>query len=171
MKKEKILTHIEEIDVNGLTAAVAFARLQAEGEPAFLFEFTDEETHRAAHTYIGIRPLEMIQCRRGSVYSRERSLSSAKLGREKKLPGNPPEVIEKLLSRFTRPRETGLPPFAGGMVGYLGFEFTRYLEPVLDKSLHRTEVDAEFMLFGTLLAFDSAKKKTDDFIEHDQERK
>lgn len=157
MKKEKILTHIEEMDINGLTPACAFARLQALGEPAFLFEFTDEETHRAAYTYLGIRPLETIQCRNGNTYVRTRAPSAPKLGRERKISGNPPEVLEELLSRFTRSKAPGLPPFAGGMIGYLGFEFTRYLEPILDKNLHKTTTDAEFMLMGTLMAFEHAK--------------
>jgi anthranilate synthase component 1 len=50
----------------------------------------------------------------------------------------------------------GLPRFAGGLVGYLGYDSVRYFEPSLELQPHPDLPDAIFMLADTVLAFDHA---------------
>ena len=98
---------------------------------------------------------------------RRRPSPVANLGPERLLTGDPAHVIGELFRRYSGGRaRADLPPFAGGLVGTLGFEFIRYLEPVLDPVLHPgltgfsdAGADAEFMLVDTLLAFDHAKDR------------
>ncbi|MGH9899314.1 MAG: anthranilate synthase component I family protein, partial [Pyrinomonadaceae bacterium] len=58
----------------------------------------------------------------------------------------------------TRP---GLAPLAGGAVGFLGFDASRWFEPVLEKTQRHTssEDDALFMLFRVVIAFDRVKQQ------------
>jgi anthranilate synthase component 1 len=154
VKKERILTQIESLAGMGLDPLVAFARLNRRGEPAFLFESSHATTREKAYTVLGVRPLETVASRGGRLYLRKRGLLEAKLGAETPLVGNPVDLLEGLLNRFTRVSTGDLPPFAGGMVGALGFEFSRHLEPVVDSTFGTSGTDAEFMLIGTHLVFD-----------------
>ena len=159
MKKERILTQVEELAMSGLDPVVAFARLNVRGEPAFLFESSAEATRAKAYTVVGVRPLETFVSRGGALFTRRREPDATKLGAEIKLEGNPADLLESLLGRFSRIRPTEAPPFAGGMIGALGFEFSRHLEPVLDRNFVAGGVDAEFMLVGTHLVFDHIRDR------------
>ena len=41
----------------------------------------------------------------------------------------PLALLDKILSRNRMPKLTGLPPFQGGLAGYIGYDFGRSLEP------------------------------------------
>ena len=50
----------------------------------------------------------------------------------------------------------GLPRFAGGLVGYLGYEMMRYFEPTVTLTPHPDLPDAILLFADTLVAFDHA---------------
>jgi anthranilate synthase component 1 len=166
VSKDNVITLAREIPSNDLVAEALLCRIQAEGESGFIFEGVGEDTRQARYSYIGVRPLEVITVRGGKTTLRRRPLSSPRFGSDMDVPGEPLQVLNELLARDFRPAqhaacEIELPPFSGGMVGYLGFEFTRYLEPTVESYHSKTlsENDAELMLFGTLIAIDHERKR------------
>ena len=69
---------------------------------------------------------------------------------------DPLDALQAELAR--RPVESlpGLPRFAGGLVGYLGYEMMRFFEPSVALRPHADLPDAIFLLADTLVAFDHA---------------
>jgi hypothetical protein len=62
------------------------------------------------------------------------------------------------MAAFQAPFVPELPRFTGGAVGFLSYDRSAWLEPVLQNALARLpasgEDDGAFMLFDTVLAFD-----------------
>jgi anthranilate synthase component 1 len=73
------------------------------------------------------------------------------------------EEIRRLLRKFKPVRDPLLPRFHGGLVGYIGYDMVREIEPRLarsDKNPDDLKLPAmQFMLADTLLAFDHVKHK------------
>ena len=68
------------------------------------------------------------------------------------------------LARFARrddfPRAPGLPPFAGGAVGFLSYDAVRLFEEIPDRHPREGSIpDALFLLFDTVAAFDHAARR------------
>jgi anthranilate synthase component 1 len=55
-------------------------------------------------------------------------------------------------------RSGELPPFIGGAIGYLGFNCSGWFEKSVAGAGSKSEPDAEFMFFRTVVAFDHAKQ-------------
>ncbi len=70
----------------------------------------------------------------------------------------PLEVLRDYLSGYEAPRLAGIPPFAGGFVGYFSYNMVGYAEPVL--KLRSSEFnDFDLMLFDKVIAYDHLKQK------------
>ena len=70
------------------------------------------------------------------------------------------EFLRKYFRDRVLARRPGLPPLAGGAVGYLTYDAVRWFEPVLD--LDRKENDADeavLMFYRTLLVFDRVRQR------------
>lgn len=80
---------------------------------------------------------------------------------ETPLPGAPLDELRRLLGFAARPDDAAdLPPFAGGAVGYLAYDFGRRLERLPDPAIEDPVPEAVFGLYDTLLAFDHVENRT-----------
>ena len=70
----------------------------------------------------------------------------------------PLEVLREILKDYKAPRLAGLPPFAGGFVGYFAYAMIGYAEPKL-KIKKGTFNDYDMMLFDKVIAYDHLKQK------------
>jgi anthranilate synthase component 1 len=70
----------------------------------------------------------------------------------------PLAVLRELLSRYKAPRLYGLPPFAGGFVGYFAYSMIGCAEPVLKLKKGDAD-DFDLMLFDKVIAYDHLKQK------------
>jgi anthranilate synthase component I len=74
--------------------------------------------------------------------------------------GDPLALLQDELARYRIVPDEGLPPFAGGAVGYLAYDAVRWFERLPAKLKDDLELpDACFMLTDTLLAFDRHTNK------------
>src|SRR5262249_31344973 len=75
--------------------------------------------------------------------------------------GNPFDRFQDWFGRWNAPRIEALPPFWGGVVGYFGYESSRYLEPKLSfLGAHTSSFpDFAFGLFDTIGAIDHARQR------------
>jgi anthranilate synthase component 1 len=71
----------------------------------------------------------------------------------------PLQVLRGNLGMIRSSQIPALPRFAGGLVGYLGFETVRYVEPTLPLAPHPDIPEAIFLLAETIVAFDHAYGK------------
>ncbi len=107
------------------TPVSAFLKLAADAPNTFLFESVQGGENRGRYSIIGLKPDLIWRCRNGSVEINLNALTGDNFTRE----GEEPIASLKRLvnqSRIDLPAE--LPPMAGGLFGYLGYDMVRYIE-------------------------------------------
>ena len=90
------------------TPVSAFLKI-ARGDHSFLLESVEGGEHLARYSFIGTEPSLVLKPSDDN-------------------PTDPLLLIEKELSKFRLAPIEGLPRFHGGMVGYLGYDISRYFE-------------------------------------------
>jgi anthranilate synthase component 1 len=121
------------------TPVSAFAKLRGRG-PAFLLESVEGGEHVSRYSFIGCNPRQVISAAAGD-----------------------PDPLARLQAELAQCRPVsvpGLPPFTGGAVGYLGYEFIHSVEPTVPLAA-RDDLDVPmmwFMLCDSLVVFDRARQ-------------
>lgn len=155
---------IRELPADLETPVSVYLKLAGHG-PSFLLESVTGGEHVARYSFIGLHP-------RAAYVLRGRSLETHIPGQEGKTYSssitNLPEDTDpldalraQLAPHMTDPDQhlPGLPRFAGGLVGYLGYDTVRFFEPTVGNAPHRHLPDAIFLHADTLVAFDHAYGK------------
>ena len=70
----------------------------------------------------------------------------------------PLDVLREIMKDYKAPRLAGLPPFAGGFVGYFAYAMIGYAEPKLNIKKESFNV-YDMMLFYKVIAYDHLKQK------------
>jgi anthranilate synthase component I len=132
------------------TPVSAFKKLSHSGY-SFLFESTEKNDVSGRFSFVGIEPRTIIQS-----YGRE--VRTVQSGSEERFKAttDPLDEVRKLMARYRFVSCRGLPRFAGGAVGFLGYEAIRFFEPKVSVAghddLHLPEM--VFMLTSSVLIFD-----------------
>lgn len=119
------------------TPVSAYAKLRGAG-PAFLLESVEGGENVSRYSFIGCNPRKVFRAKPGDA--------------------DPLAGLEQELARLRPVSVPGLPPFTGGAVGYLGYEFIHSVEPTVPLAA-RDELGVPmmwFMLCDSVLAFDRA---------------
>ncbi len=76
------------------------------------------------------------------------------------LPGSPLDELRRLLDFAGRPQEASdLPPFAGGAIGYVAYDFGSRLERLPEPAAREPVPEMVFGFYDTFLAFDHAESR------------
>lgn len=156
------------------TPVSAFQKLSEDRHsPCFLLESAENSDHLGRYSFLGTQPRIEIRAHGRRILTREKGVVEFT---ERMLPeeeGDPLHEVERLMSRFETVEEDGLPVFAGGAVGFLGYDMVRFFEPTVpgppDEGLGLP--DMAFVITDTLVIFDHRFRKlqvvanicTDDF--------
>jgi anthranilate synthase component 1 len=135
------------------TPVSAFLKLN--GTKGFLFESVEGGEKWARYSFIGSNPIMTIE-------SRNRTVIINKQGQkeERAFKHDPFEVVEEELSRYKPVILDGLPPFFGGLVGYIGYDVVRFFEDIGDSGRKGLDLaDIYFMLTDTIVIFDNLTQK------------
>lgn len=122
---------------------------------AFLLESVEGGERIARYSFLGADP-EMIVRGRGMQTIVERN------GETEVFPGVATEWVRDYFRERALARRPGLAPFAGGAVGYLGYDAARWFEPALRDDQTQplnAPTDALWMFFRTVIAFDRVKQR------------
>ena len=138
---------------NFQTPVDAFERLSASARSAFLFESVEGGESLARHSFMGFDP-EMIVRGRGNQTIIER------MGINETLQMSAQEFVSEYFRTKTLAPIDGLPPLAGGAVGYLGFQATQWFETAFVNESDREGDDAVWMFFKTVVAIERGSKTT-----------
>lgn len=147
-----------EVLADLLTPVSAFLKVAGSADHAFLFESVAGGEHLARYSFLGKDPFLVLRSAEGRTLRRRRGLTE-------ELPTPFLEALRELLARYRAPRVPGLPRFAGGAVGFLGYDTAAWFEPTLERAraAHPKPAeagdDAAFMLFDTVLAFDHVRHR------------
>lgn len=119
------------------TPVSAFAKLRGSG-PAFLLESVEGGENVSRYSFIGCNPRKILSAQPGDA--------------------DPLKLLETELAGYKPVAVPGLPPFTGGAVGYLGYEFIHSVEKTVPLAAQdELGVPAMWFMFcDSVLAFDRA---------------
>ena len=135
------------------TPVSAFCKLVGDGE-GFLLESVEHAERWGRFSFLG----------------RDPALTLVVRGRSVEFVGDPPpgvpadrgalDALEALLAHYRAPRITELPPFHGGVVGYLGYDIVREIEHLPNIPADQLGTpDAVLWLTGHVTAFDHYRQR------------
>ncbi len=134
------------------TPVSAFIKLAEDDPRAFLLESVEHGEKLGRYSFIGVHPSNVFVCR-------DKTLTEW-AGEERvdhPLDDNkgPLDVLKQFISKYQAVEVEGLPPFFGGLVGYLGYEMTQHFERLEFHNRDDYEIpDAVFYFSDTLVIFD-----------------
>ena len=138
------------------TPVSAYAKLAA-SRPAFLFESVEGGENASRYSFLGCNPRKVFEAREETTVIRERG------GRVREIPtpADPLRMIEEEIARFQPVEIEGLPPFVGGAVGFLSYEYIHRIEPTVPRAAE-DHLDCPLLYYAmidSLVIFDRAHQK------------
>jgi anthranilate synthase component 1 len=151
---QSVAVHIGVADL--VTPVAAFLKL-AQGAPnAFLLESIEGGTARGRYSVIGMAPDLIWRCRNGVAEINRHALSAPHAFVADAQP--PLESLRALLQESRLELPAGVPPMAGGLVGYLGYDMVRQMERLPAKNADPLGLPESILLRPTLFAiFDNVR--------------
>ena len=123
------------------TPVSAFLKLRGRSPefPAFLLESAEQGQRVGRYSFIGVRPRSVVRWSLGD-------------------PGDPYALAAEEVARYSQAPLPDLPPFAGGAVGFFGYDLVRTVEPLGDPNPDVVGLpDMALMLSDVLVVFDHLK--------------
>jgi anthranilate synthase component 1 len=141
------------------TPVSAFLKLRAgepEGAPCFLLE-SAEQGQVGRYSFVGIGPRAVLRWSDGvlSEWGRTAAATPGAPADASREAPDPYAAVAELMGRFAPAPVEGLPPFAGGAVGFFGYDLVRTVEPLGEPNPDPLGLpDMALMVTDLLLAFD-----------------
>jgi anthranilate synthase component 1 len=140
------------------TPVSAFLKLRAgepEGALCFLLE-SAEQGQVGRYSFVGLRPRTVLRWTNGTMseWSGEEAAAGAAPGRTTPAP-DPYAAVAERLAELTPAPVPDLPPFAGGAVGFFGYDLVRTVEPLGPPNPDPLGLpDMALMITDAMLVFD-----------------
>ncbi|MDI6743770.1 MAG: anthranilate synthase component I family protein [Thermodesulfovibrionales bacterium] len=119
----------------------------------FLLESVKGPANIARYSFIGFDPYLIFRVKNGSTeitYKGRKAVST----------GNPLARLKSLVTAYKQKPVKSLPPFQGGAVGLLSYDFVQYLEKLPKTTKDDLKIpDAHFFMIDKLIVFDHLDKK------------
>ncbi|OEU63049.1 MAG: anthranilate synthase component I [Desulfuromonadales bacterium C00003094] len=149
-KQGNLIPVYREILADMETPVSAFKKID-DGQNAFLLESIAGGEKWARYSFLGSNPGKIFRCNDESyeVLDRAGTVHSG-------CSSDPLAEIKRFMAAYRPVQVEGLPPFFGGLVGYLGYDMVRFFEHLPSSSSPQIGAyDACFLLTDTLLIFDN----------------
>jgi anthranilate synthase component I len=140
------------------TPVSAFLKLRAgepEGAPCFLLE-SAEQGQVGRYSFVGLRPRALLRWSEGTLseWSNEEAAAGEPPGRTEPAP-DPYAAVAARMAEYRPAPVEGLPPFAGGAVGFFAYDLVRTVEPLGEPNPDRLGLpDLALMVTDAMLVFD-----------------
>jgi anthranilate synthase component 1 len=140
---------VQELTSDTVTPFTVYSRLAAHGRNPFLLESVEGGERAARYSFVGADPFRIVEVRRGVVF-----IDGAP--RE----GLPIEELRLATDFGSVAPVDGLPPFAGGAMGYLGYDAVRLVEEIPSSGRDEGGLpEAWFGLYDGVVALDRARQR------------
>jgi anthranilate synthase component 1 len=151
-----VVAVVRTVVADSIDPVEAFVNVAGSARNTFLLESVEGGEGVAKYSFIGADPYMIVRGRGNETFI-ERNGVSETLS----------ESTAEYLQRHFRERKLGnrseLTPFAGGAVGYLGYQAAKWFEPALDRHTEKkasTESDdALLMFYRSLVVFDRVQQQ------------
>lgn len=135
------------------TPVSAFLKID-DGGDAFLLESVEQAERWGRYSFLGVQPRLVLTSKGGAV-----TLASGGQVLAHVEADDPLDEVQRLLAKYRPVAVAGLPPFTGGLVGYLGYDMVRHFERLPDTARDDLQLpDQYLMLVDTFLVFDNTTK-------------
>jgi len=167
-KQGNVIPVFAEFIADGETPVSAFKKLDCGGY-SFLFESTEKNDVSGRFSFIGVNPRVVMQS-----HGREVRIIDRETEHRLQINLGPVDEVRKLMSRYQFVSRPELPRFAGGAVGFIGYEAIHFFEPKvpLPRQDELGLPEALLMIPSAILIFDhrlrSLKIVLNVFLEDDQ---
>ncbi len=140
------------------TPVSAFLKLRAgepEGAPTFLLE-SAEQGQVGRYSFVGLRPRAILRWSDGTLSEWSGEEAAAGEGPSHTEPApDPYAAVAQRLADFSPAPVEGLPPFAGGAVGFFGYDLVRTVEPLGEPNPDPLGLpDMALMITDAMVVFD-----------------
>ncbi|MFI7273509.1 anthranilate synthase component I [Streptomyces sp. NPDC049879] len=125
-KERRVIPVTRRLLADGDTPIALYRKLAAERPGTFLLESAENGATWSRYSFVGVRSSAALTVRDG----RAHWLGTPPVSVPTE--GDPLDVLRETLHALHTPRDPDLPPFTGGMVGYLGYDVVRRLESIGD---------------------------------------
>ena len=140
---------VQELTSDTVTPFTVYSRLAAHGRNPFLLESVEGGERAARFSFVGADPFRVVEVRGGMVF-----VDGAPC------PGDPVTELRRATDLGTVAPVDGLPPFAGGAMGYLGYDAVRLVEAIPSSGRDEGGLpDAWFGLYDGIVALDRARRR------------
>jgi anthranilate synthase component I len=141
------------LTADDLTPVSAFAKIR-DGSGAFLFESVVGTERVGRYSFLGAAPFQWFEASGQKV--RTKTLGGPWV---ESTHADPLQAFQEMIAPFRAPHLPGLPRFAGGAVGYAGYDTIRYIEhlPNAPKD-DRGIPDLAFAFYDRMVIFDNITK-------------
>src|SRR4030066_1425602 len=120
---------------------------------SFLLESMKGPMKIARYSFIGFDPYAIFRVKNGLI-----EIESP--GKKTAVSGKPLNILKELVSSYKQVPSEHLPPFQGGAVGVLSYDFVQYLEKLPNLAVDDLNLpDAHFLMIDKLVAFDHQEQK------------
>ncbi|NLO98115.1 MAG: anthranilate synthase component I [Peptococcaceae bacterium] len=147
----KIIPICKEIYADITTPIALLRKISRISNRYFLLESIEGGEKWGRYSFLGLNPMARLVCKNGEITIEDKEKKTVTSHK-------PLELLRTYLADYKAPRLPGLPPFAGGFVGYFSYSLIGYTEPVL-KLRSSDFYDFELMLFDKVIAYDHLRQK------------
>lgn len=142
----------EEIYADVTTPILLLRRIASSRKNYFLLESIEGGEKWGRYSFLGYDPVMRVTCREDEITIQEQDQSQVIRGED------PFQILRDILKNHKAPKVEGMPPFAGGFVGYFAYAMIAHAEPKL-KIGRGDFADYDLMLFDKVIAYDHLKQK------------
>lgn len=134
------------------TPVSAFYKVAENNPYAFLLESVEQGEKLGRYSFIGFNPSHIFICRGDRMIEvRGYEQINHSLAEDR----DPLSVLQQFLGRFQAVKPDEIPPFFGGLVGFMNYEMTQYFERLQFENRDDYDCpDAVFYFADTVIAFD-----------------
>jgi anthranilate synthase component 1 len=122
-KNGNVIPVFAEFIADGETPVSAFKKLDSGGY-SFLFESTEKNDVSGRFSFIGVDPRVVMQS-----HGRDVRIIECQKERRLQISRGPVDEVQRLMGRYQFVSRPELPRFAGGAVGFIGYEAIHFFEP------------------------------------------
>ncbi len=150
----------QELLADRFTPVEVLRTLRSASCHCFLLESVEEGRSWGRYSFLGCNPTMELTCTNGLLRITEGAEGSQQAVTERTVE-HPGAAIREVLARFASPQVPGMPPLAGGLVGYFSYDYIKYAEPRLraNQLADRDFRDVDLMLFDQVIVFDNLEQK------------
>nr|WP_145484862.1 MULTISPECIES: anthranilate synthase component I [Streptomyces] len=120
----RVIPVTRKLLADGDTPVALYRKLAGERPGTFLLESAENGRSWSRYSFVGVRSSATLTARDGAAHW----LGTPPAGVP--VDGDPLQALRATLQALHTPHTEGLPPFTGGMVGYLGYDIVRRLEKI-----------------------------------------